>query len=122
MNTILLIEDNHINQMVTAAMLRALEIHCVVAGSVADARALLRQEQDYQLVLTDIELPDGDSITWVREYVAGGGRLPVVAMTGALKNRYSREACLDAGMVGYLEKPFTLDQLRQVLQRHLCER
>jgi CheY-like chemotaxis protein len=83
-------------------------------------------EKKFDLVLMDCQMPemDGYSATRIireRERRGQFGDTPVriVALTAhAMKG--DREQCLAAGMDDYLRKPFTLDQLYQILTRWLC--
>lgn len=118
MSDVLIIEDNPVNQMITAAMLRALGICSDVAGTIEEGEQKLKA-QHFDLVLTDVELPDGDGVAFARNYVHNGGDIPVVAMTSALQKVCNAEDCREAGMADYLQKPFTLQQLKHVMQQHL---
>lgn len=117
MKEVLIIEDNPVNQMITEAMLRALGVRADIAGTVQEGEQKLKT-RSYAMILTDVQLPDGNGIAFARNYLHNGGRIPVVAMTAALQKVISEAECLEAGMVGYLQKPFTLEQLKQALQRH----
>lgn len=118
MRKVLIIEDNPVNQMITEAMLRALGVRADVAGTIQEGEQKLKA-QDFDLILTDVELPDGNGMAFARNYVHNGGDIPVVAMTSALQKVCSAADCHEAGMVDYLQKPFTLHQLKHVMQRHL---
>ncbi len=119
---ILLAEDNVVNQIVTVGMLESLgcRVDCVDNGQAALAD-LTRTA--YDLVLMDCQMPvmDGLEATQAlraREASGTQARLPVVALTAhALEG--DREQCLAAGMDDYLSKPFSLNQLRDVLSRWL---
>ena len=65
---------------------------------------------DYDLVLLDLGLPDGDGVAWLRELRAGGSRVPVMVVTArdALDDRVKG---LDTGADDYLVKPFEPDEL-----------
>lgn len=117
----LIIEDNPINQMITAALLRALGIQADIAGTLEEARLML-DESRHAFILSDIVLPDGNGIAFARRYIAGGGTLPIIAMTGALQQVHSQADCLAAGMVAYLLKPFTLQQLNTAIAPYLLPR
>ena len=66
------------------------------------------------LVLTDLQLPDGNGLDLVRTLRARGDLRPIVALTAnALKG--DRERCLEAGMDDFLSKPFHFDRLREIL-------
>ncbi len=115
---ILLVEDNPVNQRLT---LRLLEKpgHSVLAVSdgVEALDALAREKFD--LVLMDIQMPklDGYQVTALireRERVTGQ-HLPIVAMTAnVLKG--DEEACLAAGMDGYLSKPVNAKRLLETVE------
>ena len=120
--TVLVVEDNVVNQRVIEAMLgkRGFAVECA-----ADGREGLERiaADDYAIVFMDCQMPelDGYEATAAlreREAASGAGRLPVVAMTAHAMNG-DRERCLAAGMDDYLAKPLRPDQLDSVLERWL---
>jgi signal transduction histidine kinase/CheY-like chemotaxis protein len=121
---ILVVEDNLVNQEVADGFLQALGYHCDVVPNGEEALAALR-EQRYDAVLMDCQMPDMDGFAAtqaIRELEARGvlapPRLPIIALTAhALAG--DRERCTDAGMDGYVSKPFTLESLAAELQRFL---
>ncbi|MYM83131.1 response regulator [Duganella sp. FT50W] len=80
------------------------------AASLAAARALLAAH-DYQLVLTDMRLPDGLGLELVREAGAAGRHTPVAVLT-AFGSADNAVVALKAGAFDYVCKPVALDQLR----------
>ena len=119
---ILLVEDNPLNQEVTLGMLSVLGCDADVAGNGQEGLDAIAATR-YDLVLMDCQMPvmDGYAATRalrVREKESGGGRLPVVALTAnALPG--DSDACLAAGMDGYLSKPFTIQKLGNTLSKWL---
>jgi CheY-like chemotaxis protein len=121
---ILVVEDNLVNQEVVDGFLQALGYHCEIVSGGEEALAAVR-EQRYDAVLMDCMMPDMDGFAAtqaIRELEARGmlaaTRLPIIALTAhALAG--DRERCTDAGMDGYLSKPFTLESLAAELQRFL---
>ena len=116
--TVLLVEDNPVNQTVIEAMLRSLgyRTHLVVDG--AQALQAVR-EQAYGAILMDCRLPGLDGYAASRQIRAGEGPnrdTPIVALTASALPG-DREACLAAGMNDYLAKPFKRADLRSALQR-----
>ena len=127
---ILLVEDNLVNQEVGMAMLEGLGCGATLAGNGVEGLAELARGS-YHLVLMDCQMPEMDGYQATRHLRASeaqaalrsGGeaeRLPVIALT-AHAMMGNREACLEAGMDDYLAKPFSQEELRQVLLRWLPE-
>jgi CheY-like chemotaxis protein len=123
---ILVVEDNLVNQQVALGFLNALGHRCDLVPGGEEALAALQRSR-YDAVLMDCQTPgmDGFAATRaIRDLEARGvlapPRLAIIATTAhALAG--DRERCFEAGMDGYLSKPFTLDSLaaalRQVLER-----
>ena len=114
---ILLVEDNPINQGVAKAMLDKLRLHVEVACDGAEGVERVRQS-DFDLVLMDCQMPvmDGYAATAaIRTLPDGrGAALPIIALT-ANAMQSDVQACLDAGMNGFLGKPYTLAALHATL-------
>src|ERR1700728_1275913 len=116
---VLLVEDNPVNQQVAQAMLQELGVEAVSAWSGEEALEKLMADR-YEVVLMDCQMPklDGYATTsrfreWEKERQRP--RTPIVALTAnALTG--DAEKCFAAGMDRYLSKPFTNDQLYQVLE------
>lgn len=115
--SILLVEDNPVNQTVIEAMLRSLGYDVRVVSDGAEAVSQVR-EQAYSAVLMDCRLPvlDGYEASRQIRQIPGRTELPIIALTAnALLG--DRDACLNAGMNDYLAKPFKRADLQQVLLR-----
>jgi len=120
---ILVAEDNHINQLYVRELLKHFGCSCDIAPSGVEALTALQQNR-YDLVLMDCQMPEMDGFTASREIrrreSAGElpGRLPIIALTAnALKG--DRQRCLDAGMDDYLSKPLQAAQLQAMLVKYL---
>jgi two-component system, sensor histidine kinase and response regulator len=118
---VLLVEDNPINQGVAKAMLAKLGLRCAVANHGGEALAMVRTT-DFDLVLMDCQMPvmDGFQATAAIRALPGGrgAALPIVALT-ANAMQGDEQACLAAGMNGFLAKPYTVVALRAMLARWL---
>ena len=118
--TLLVVEDNAVNQRVIEAMLakRGFTVEC--AGDGREALSML-DVREYALVFMDCQMPelDGyDATAAIRARETGSARLPIVALTAhAMKG--DRDRCIAAGMDDYLSKPLRADQLDSVLERWL---
>ena len=108
---ILLVEDNELNQEVAVELLASVGLAVDVAenGSVALRKV---QEQPYDIVLMDMQMPVMDGVAATREIrrLPGLANLPIVAMT-ANAMAADRERCLEAGMNDHVAKPIDPDEL-----------
>ncbi|WP_342120074.1 response regulator, partial [Pseudoduganella sp. OTU4001] len=119
--TVLLAEDNLANQEVALAMLHNLGVSVEVAANGMDVIALLERQQ-FDLILMDCQMPvmDGFQATAAIRAREGSQRhIPIVALT-ANAVAGDRQRCLAVGMDEYLSKPFTQDQLGDMLRRWLA--
>jgi len=116
---ILVAEDNRLNQEVCAAMLKALGYRCTIASNGREAVDAIEREP-YDLVLMDFQMPEMgglEAARIIRAREAGTGRrITIVALTAHAMGGY-REQCIENGMDDYLPKPFTLEEMREMLQR-----
>ncbi len=111
---ILLTEDNRVNQQVALHLLHRMGYQVDVANNGLEAIQAL-QQQDYDLVLMDVHMPEMDGLTATRSIRQSKGCSPrIVAMTASAMTR-DRQACLEAGMDDYISKPFRLEELLRVL-------
>jgi len=122
--TILLAEDNPINQELVAEMVSSLGHRCERAATGREALERIRQAEP-DLVLMDCQMPEMDGYTACREirrWEHGRGprarRLPIVALT-AHATAGDRERCLQAGMDDYLVKPLDPEALASVVAKWL---
>jgi PAS domain S-box-containing protein len=114
---ILLVEDSPVSQLVTEWTLRRLGYGLRTVATVREGLETCAQEP-FDLVLLDLQLPDGDGFELarvLRSREAPGRRVPIVAMTGCVEPG-DREKCLAAGMDDYLPKPVDLGLLSRVVE------
>ena len=102
---VLLVEDEPINREVVLELLRetGLVIHTAVDGMEA---LRLAAERQFDLVLMDVQMPRMDGLEATRQLRRMGGwhEVPIIAMT-ANAFEEDRNACLTAGMSGFVSKP-----------------
>ncbi len=124
--SILVVEDNTVNQEVISHMLRRLGCQVQVAGSALDGLQALC-DKSFDLVLMDIQMPgmDGvEALTLFRRRTQGRFSFvnppdtPVVAVTANALDG-DEERFLNLGFDDYLSKPFRQSQLLAVLNKRL---
>jgi signal transduction histidine kinase/CheY-like chemotaxis protein len=106
---VLLVEDNEVNQMLAAEVLRDAGYAVEVAGDGLEALDAVARA-DWDLILMDVQMPNLDGFEATRRLRARGTVLPIIAMTANAMTG-DRERCLVAGMDDYLSKPLDLDEL-----------
>jgi PAS domain S-box-containing protein len=116
--TLLVVEDNAINQKVAVARLTRLGYTTEVAINGIDALEHLERNR-YGAVLMDCHMPmmDGFEATRRLRSIEGADRhTPVIALTASAMAE-DRTRCLEAGMDDYLAKPVQVEDLVAALQR-----
>jgi signal transduction histidine kinase/DNA-binding response OmpR family regulator len=116
---ILLVEDNLVNQKMTVTMLQKRGHAVSVANDGEECLAAL-DRGNFDMILMDVHMPkmggfEATQAIRTKEQ-ASGGHLPIVALT-ALAMTGDREACLKAGMDGYVSKPINSAELFGTLER-----
>jgi signal transduction histidine kinase/CheY-like chemotaxis protein len=120
---ILVAEDMAVNQMVARGLLevRGHSVDVAADGAEAIAKA---EENDYDLILMDMQMPRMDGLEATRLIRARGGklaRIPIVAMTA---NAFGSDqaACSEAGMNDFIAKPVDAEKLHATLNRVMAGR
>jgi two-component system, cell cycle response regulator DivK len=86
-----------------------------------DAIQRFRNQNDFDLVLMDIQLPDMDGKQVTREIRSINSRIPIIAQT-ASRSAAEQVQILEAGCTAVLMKPFSMDDFFQIITTHLNAR
>jgi two-component system, OmpR family, KDP operon response regulator KdpE len=123
---ILLVEDEEINRVLVRTILRRSTepdlraAHLLEAANLGEAREYLARDT-VDVMLVDVQLPDGSGLALVEEMTAGqpsADRPKIIALTGDVSTS-RREEALAAGCDGFLDKPYTAGELRDLVSKHL---
>lgn len=120
---VLLVEDNHTNQVVAKGLLKKLGLDVLIAENGRIGLEMAQGER-FCLVLMDIQMPEMDGLEatrHIREWEKGKGgeqMLPIIALTAHTLESDHR-ACIEAGMNDFLSKPVTVQDLRRICQRFI---
>lgn len=112
---ILVAEDNRTNQMLMRVVLEELGIEVVMANDGAEALKLAC-EDEFDLILMDINMPNMNGIEALGEIRKRGMKMPIAALT-ANSISGDRERFLSEGFDAYLSKPIDHDELQTLLHR-----
>ncbi|MDR2874808.1 MAG: sigma-54 dependent transcriptional regulator [Methylobacillus sp.] len=110
---ILLVEDETLFARAVAKRLRQAGYECEHAETLADGRAIIRQFAP-ELVLLDMQLPDGSGMDLLAELAAA--EIPVIVMT-AYGEISDAVGAMKQGAADYLKKPVDLDELLLVVDK-----
>jgi signal transduction histidine kinase/DNA-binding response OmpR family regulator len=120
--SILLAEDNPVNQKLAVTLLTRAGYHVEVA---CDGRETFDKytsaPEKYDLIFMDMQMPEMDGLDatrYIRKYETdtSKNRIPIIAMTAnAMKG--DREKCLESGMDDYISKPFKRDGVLEKVRR-----
>ncbi len=116
---VLVAEDNAISTKVILGMLAKLQVSATAVDNGARALEAV-QQQPFDLVLMDCEMPEMDGFTAAErirqwEQRTGSQPIPIIALTAHILPEH-RERARKAGMNGHMAKPVELSQLREQLQ------
>jgi len=118
---ILVVEDNPANQLVLLKMLSQMGLAADLANHGKEAMELWLK-QPYQVVLTDLQMPEMDGIELTKtlrdtEKSMGGSPCYIVGITANVLPEH-KEGCLNAGMNDFLVKPLKMEALQRALQKY----
>jgi len=117
---ILIVEDNHINQLVVKGLLKKmgqLDIVCAENGQIG---LDLVKENEFDIIFMDCQIPVMDGLTATRKIrqLSNGSEIPIIAIT-ANATLAAKADCLKAGMNEYITKPLQEEKLKEIIKRFL---
>jgi len=117
---VLLAEDNKVNQKLAVMVLTKGQGRVIVANNGQEALAHLAQE-DFDVVLMDVQMPVLDGLEASKKIRAGefgvrDSQIPILAMT-ANAYKEDQKKCIEAGMNGFISKPFKKRALLAMINR-----
>jgi hypothetical protein len=116
--TILVAEDNPVNQEVIKATLLGEGAEVVMAENGLEAVACVERGDTFDMVLMDIQMPVMGGFEATRRIREIAPDLPIIGQTA---NAFAedRKACLEAGMVDHIAKPIDVQALIESIRRHV---
>jgi signal transduction histidine kinase/CheY-like chemotaxis protein/CHASE3 domain sensor protein len=114
---VLLVDDDMRNVFALSSILHDNSLNVIVAGDGREALQKLKENEDIDIVLMDIMMPEMDGYQAMQEIRKDPAKkqLPIIALTAkAMKD--DREKCLNAGASDYITKPVDTDQLISLMR------
>ncbi len=106
---VLVVEDHPIMGRVVERVLRQAGVEGTVAIDGEQAVALAGTTV-FDVIFMDVQLPGIDGIEATRTIIAAGEAPPIWGLTASIGSD-EHQRCIDAGMVGVLDKPLTVEKL-----------
>ena len=112
----LIVEDSSTIRAILGLYLKKMDIEVIEAADGREALERLKQGGQLDLVLVDWNMPEMDGVELIREIrkIPEYDALPVVMVTTNSESEHLGTA-MDAGANEYIQKPCTLDMLRDKL-------
>ncbi len=117
---ILVVDDDPYFLRVLSRILSDQKFQVTTASGAAEATRALR-ENSFDVVVSDLRLPDGDGLSILEGIRQAGSSVPVVIIT-AYGEVDSYLAAMNAGAVEYLNKPLKSEELISVIRKCLRSR
>ena len=117
MSLILVVDDEEFIRTLIKEVLDR-QGHTVITASSGREAFELCHERSFDLLITDLAMPDMDGLELIRSLRKVHKDLPILAISGAFNGRFLKVATT-LGAVGTLDKPFTLVELLAVVDKSL---
>ncbi|MBO6519273.1 MAG: response regulator [Rhodospirillales bacterium] len=118
--SVLVAEDNEVNQEIIGNMLQKMGHRHMIAANGMEAVDAVRAA-DFDLVLMDVRMPElsgPDATRQIRALADGKRAIPIIALTADAMVE-NRQSYFDAGMDGFVAKPINSDQLAAAINNVL---
>lgn len=113
----LVAEDNNMNQLLATKMFKKIGYIIEIANNGKEA-VEVTAKYDYDLVFMDIHMPEMDGIEATQRILnSGRAKVPIIIAMTANAVKEAEAEYLQLGMKDIVTKPFTIDQLRKVLEK-----
>ncbi len=115
--SILVVEDNKINQVVTKKIITSSNMDCTIVDD-GYAALIALERQEFDIILMDINMPLINGFDTTRKIREMGIKIPVIALTAFDKQEVVEQA-ISAGMNDVIVKPFEPVKLYQVIHNQV---
>lgn len=110
---ILVAEDNFINQKLAEQVLAKMGYNIALASNGLEAVEKCKTSS-FDLIFMDIHMPEMDGIQATQNILAENHEVRIVALTANVVNE-SKKECEDAGMTGFIHKPFKIEEIQNAI-------
>lgn len=118
--SILVAEDNLINQKVITIMLAKMGYSADIIQNGQEAVDTIAIKK-YDIVLMDVQMPEMDGLQATKLIRVNKGTQPIIIAMTANAMQDDREDCIRAGMDDYMSKPINMNDLKNLLEKYGSE-
>lgn len=121
---VLVVDDQDMNRFIAGNIVQKYGADIIYANNGKEAINQLDLHPDIDIVLMDMQMPEMDGITAtqvIRSCDKSYAQVPILAMTAAVINS-EKDRCLNAGMDGYIAKPFEPETVFKLIEQFTTER
>lgn len=112
---VLYIEDNIYVQQQTTKMLQSFFNDIYIANNGKEALDLFKKNNFYHIIITDIEMPFIDGVSLIESIRKFNKKIPIIVLSAHDDKNYFLKT-INAGIDGYILKPYTLEQISETLE------
>jgi two-component system chemotaxis response regulator CheY len=116
---VLLADDSSTMRKIILRSLQAVGVETATEASDGDEACNLFKPGEFDLVLTDWNMPGKNGLEVIKEIRKQDAKVPIIMVTTEAEKSRVLEA-IQAGVSDYLVKPFTAETLREKLEKHGC--
>ncbi len=116
---VLVADDSSTMRKIILRSLQAVGVEGAVEAADGDEAVTIFGQHEFDMVLTDWNMPGKSGLEVVQEIRKSNGDVPIIMVTTEAEKSRVMEA-IQAGVSDYLVKPFTADTLREKLEKHGC--
>lgn len=120
-SSILIVDDNKINRLVTKKVLDQRDVLTSEATSGEEALSKIQEGGIYDLILMDINMPGLNGFDTTREIRKIDAQIPIIALTASDSNFITKEV-KECGMNGAIVKPYSMNEFLNTIVAHIASR
>lgn len=116
---VLVADDSSTMRKIILRSLQAVGVPSAAEAADGVEAVTMFQQQEFDLVLTDWNMPNKSGLEVIKEIRALNPKVPIIMVTTEAEKGRVMDA-IQAGVSDYLVKPFTAEMLREKLEKHGC--
>jgi YesN/AraC family two-component response regulator len=114
---ILIAEDEQIIAEILSNISKLIGYNSIITTNGVEALKFFK-ENNFDLIITDIHMPEMDGYQLIKEIRKTNKQVPILVLSGFIDNEHISKV-LNIGANGYIEKPFTIANIKSILKEFI---